>query len=145
MTTTGSRSILTGDRIHAWVIGIGVGAIAAYWAEFITSGRVKTSEDEAYLDFEKAFLLADAYLACTALLAARFLSQGRPEAVATGIAAGSAVTFLGLMDLAYNLQHHKFSDRTPEMALEGGIVASSLVSGPFTMLRLWRARKRLGT
>lgn len=115
----------------------------AYWAEFFTSGRVRTSDDRAYVDFERAFLLADAYMAATYLAAARKLSQGRPEAVGIGVAAGSAMTFLGLMDLAYNLQQGKFAERTPEMMLEAGIVVASLVLGPVTMVRLWRARHRL--
>lgn len=144
MTTTFSRPIPTGDRIHAWVIGIGAGVIAAYWAEFLTSGRLRTSEDDAYVDFEKSFLIADGYLFAASLLAARLLSQGRSGAVPVGIAAGSGLTFLGLMDLAYDLQHDKFSDHTPEMAVEKGIVAISLVLGPVTMLRLWQARRRLG-
>lgn len=115
-----------------------------YWAEFFTSGRVRTSADRAYVDFERAFLLADAYMAISYLAAARRLSQGRPEAVGIGVAAGSAMTFLGLMDLAYNLQQGKFADRSPEMMLETGIVVSSLILGPVTMMRLWRARRRLG-
>jgi hypothetical protein len=48
------------------------------------------------------------------------------------------------MDLLYNIQHHKFADRTPEMAVETAIVATSMVFGPFTMIRMWRARHRLG-
>ena len=64
------------------------------------------------------------------LLSARYLSRGRPEAVPTGVAAGSALTFLGLMDLAYDLQQGKFDDRTPAMAIEAAIVTISLTLGP---------------
>lgn len=119
-------------------------ATIGYWVEFFTSKRVRTSDDPAYVDFERAFVLADSYMAAAFLLAARRLAKERPEAVPVGIAAGSAMTFLGGMDLLYNLQHNKFADRTPEMAVEGIIVATSLVFGPFTMLRLWKARRRLG-
>lgn len=116
----------------------------AYWVEFFTTKKVRTSDDPAYVDFERAFVLADSYMAAAFLVAARRLSKGRPDAVAFGIAAGSAMTFLGGMDLLYNLQHHKFADRTPEMAVESAIVATSLTFGPFTMLRMWRSRGRLG-
>jgi hypothetical protein len=51
------------DRVHSWVVQAGAGAIVAYWVEFFTSGRVRTSEDEEYVAFERAFLLADGYLA----------------------------------------------------------------------------------
>lgn len=123
---------------------IAAAATIAYWIEFFTSGRVRTSDDQGYVDFERAFVLADAYMAALLLFAARRLSEGRPEAVGAGIAAGSAATFLGLMDLLYDLQHRKFADRTPEMAVEGLIVALALTLGPFTMLRVWRSRHRLG-
>ena len=116
----------------------------AYWVEFFTTGRVRTSDDPAYVDFERAFPLADAYMAVAFLLAARDLVTQRPRAVVTGTAAGSAMVFLGCMDLLYNLQHKKFSDRTPEMGVEAGIVGFSLVFGPLTMRRVWKARHRLG-
>lgn len=119
-------------------------ATVGYWVEFFTSGKVRTSEETAYVDFERAFVLADGYMAAAFLLAARRLSRGRPEAVPAAIAAGSAMTFLGCMDLLYNLQHRKFADRTPEMMVETGIVAVSLTFGPATMVRMWRARHRLG-
>lgn len=114
-----------------------------YWADFFTAGRVRTSEDPAYVDFERAFPLADAYWSIAYLVAARQLSRGQEAAVGTGIAAGSAMVFLGCMDLLYDLQHKKFSERTPEMAAEATIVAFSLTFGPATMIRLWRARHRL--
>jgi hypothetical protein len=130
--------------MHAWMMRVVALATAGYWVEFFTSGKVRTSEERAYVDFERAFVLADGYMAAAFLLAARRLSSNRPEAVAVGIAAGSAMTFLGCMDLLYNLQHRKFADRTPEMMVETGIVAVSLMFGPWTMLRMWQARHRLG-
>ena len=139
-----ASSVSANDRAFAWVLRAGATAISAYWADFFTRGDVRTSADPAYVDFQKAFLLADAFLVATGLLSSHYLSQGRPEAVPTGIAAGSALTFLGLMDLAYDLQQGKFDDRTPEMAIEAAIVTISLTLGPHTMVRMWRARHRLG-
>jgi hypothetical protein len=132
------------DRIFVWIFRGAAAALIAYWVEFFTSGRVRTSDDRSYLDFERAFLLADGYTAAVCLLAGHQLARGRPEAVASGVAAGSAAVFLGCMDLLYDLQHDKFREKTPEMALEKGIVAASLILGPITMVRMWRARRRLG-
>jgi hypothetical protein len=126
--------------MHAWLMRVVAIATVGYWVEFYTSGRVRTSEDRAYVDFERSFVLADAYMAAAFMVAARRLSRGRPDAAAAGLAAGSAMTFLGCMDLLYNLQHRKFADRTPEMMLETAIVTTSLVFGPFTMVRMWRRR-----
>lgn len=139
-----SMTVSHADRVHAWLMRIVAALIVAYWVEFFTGGRVRTSEEQAYVDFERAFVLSDGYMVAAFLLAARRLAKGRPEAVGVGIAAGSAMTFLGGMDLLYNLQHGKFRDRTPEMAVETVIVAFSLVFGPATMLRMWKARRRLG-
>lgn len=132
-----------GDRVHAFLMTGAAAATVAYWLEFFTTGKVKTSDDQSYFDFERAFPLADAYMAGAFALAAHNLRRQRLDAVPTGIAAGSAMVFLGGMDLLYDLQHRKFAERTPEMAVEAGIVAFSLVFGPATMLRLWRARHRL--
>jgi hypothetical protein len=122
------------------VVGI---TTVAYWVEFFSSGRVRTSEDQAYVDFERAFPLADAYMAAAFLAGAGLLRRGRPAAVPVGIAAGSAMVFLGAMDTLYNLQHGKYRSMTPEMAVETLINAVSFTFGPFTMYRLWKARGRL--
>ena len=47
------------------------------------------------------------------------------------------------MDLLYDLEHGTFADMTPAMTIETGIVLVCLVFGPFTMWRLWTARRRL--
>jgi hypothetical protein len=122
------------------VVGI---TTVAYWVEFFSSGRVRTSEDQAYVDFERAFPLADAYMAAAFLAGAELLRRGRPAAVPVGIAAGSAMVFLGAMDTLYNLQHGKYRSMTPEMAVEALINVASFTFGPFTMYRLWKARGRL--
>lgn len=126
------------DRIHAWLLRIGAAAIVAYWVEFFTTGRNRTSDDEAYLDFEKSFVLADAYVAVMSVAAASLLARGRPGAVPAGVAAGSGLTFLGLMDLTYDLHKKKLGERTAEVRLEKAIIASTLVFGPATMIRLGR-------
>ena len=134
----------TGDRMHAAALGVAVGINVGYWVGFFTGESVRTTDDPAWLDFEKALVLADGYMDVVGLAAAVQLWRGRPSAVALGIAAGSAVTFLGLMDVLYNLQHGKYADRSSAMALEAAVNVISLTLGPFTMVRLWQARHRLG-
>lgn len=143
MSDVAAPAAAPADKAHAALMAVGGLATAAYWIDWFTGGNVRTSEDQAYTDFEQAFVLADTYMAGMLLVAAQRLWSGREDAVGMGIAAGSAVVFLGLMDLLYDLQHRKFAARTPEMAIEKAIVAACLAGGPFTMLRLWRARRRL--
>lgn len=138
-----SGQILIGDLVHASLMMVtGLGVIA-YWVEFYTSGMVRTSDDPSYLDFESAFVLADAYMAACYLVGAGLLFWQHPAAIPFGIAAGSAMIFLGAMDALYNLQHDKFRNMSPEMAVETGIILWSFTMGPTTIFRLWQARHRL--
>jgi len=132
-----------GDRLNAAAIGLGlVAGMGGYWTWLATSG-LRTSDDDSWVDFEKTFPLADAYLAVVAAAAARHMWRGTPPAVGLGIAAGSASTFLGLMDVLYNLEHGKYADRSADAALEAAVNVASLTLGPITMMRMWRARHRL--
>lgn len=53
------------------------------------------------------------------------------------------MVFLGLHGHLYNLEHGKYADTTPEMAVETAINVVCLTFGPFTMWRLWRIGRRL--
>jgi hypothetical protein len=68
--------------------------------------------------------------------------EGHPPLSALGIAAGSAVTFLGLLDLLYDLEHGKYKDRSPGMTLMAADSGASLTLGPITMVRKRRPRHR---
>lgn len=131
------------DRLHAALMRIMALGMVAFWVAYFGFGAVQTSADPAYLAFENAFPLADAYLAAALLWAAHLLARGRVAAVPVGIAAGSAMVFLGLMDTLFNLEHGKYARMTAEMAVETWINLVCLVFGPWTMVRLWRARHRL--
>jgi hypothetical protein len=115
----------------------------AYWITYFTAGAVQTAADPVYIGFENAFPLADGYMAACYITAASLLLRGRATAVPVGIAAGSAMVFLGLMDTLFNLEHGKYAEMTAEMAVETVINVVSLTFGPYTMIRLWRARRRL--
>ena len=127
------------DRIHAaWMVLAALGTIA-YWITYFTSGATQVRTDEVYLAFENAFPLADGWMALSFLLSAYFLWRGDQRALLWGICAGSAMIFLGCMDLLFNLQQGHF--RAPisaEMWDEVVIVVFCLSFGPFTIWRLWR-------
>ena len=131
------------DLTHATLMLIVAAGTLAYWVSYFTTGNVQTSADPTYLAFENAFPLADGYMAACFVATALLLRRGSVTAVPVGIAAGSAMVFLGLMDTLYNLEHAKYAHMTAEMAIETIINVVCLTFGPFTMLRLWRARSRL--
>lgn len=119
-------------------------ATTGYWVEYFTTGRVRSSDDPNYVDFQNAFPLADGYMALCLVLGARKLRRQEDSAVAWGLAAGSAMVYLAAMDTLYNLQHRKYADRTPEMAVEAAINLATWTLGPALMRRSWRSRTRLG-
>jgi hypothetical protein len=131
------------DRVHAILMMLAALGTAAYWIAYFTVGAVRTAEDPVYIGFEDAFPLADGYMAACWVTAALLLLRQRVTAVPVGIAAGSATVFLGAMDTLFNLEHAKYAVMTPEMAVETVINVVSLTFGPYTMVRLWRARRRL--
>lgn len=133
-----------GDRIHAALMDVSVLGPVGYWVEYFSGGNVKSGDDPGYVAFQNAFPLADGYMAACFFVAARQLRRQKPGAVAWGIAGGSAMVFLGAMDTLYNLQHGKYRERTPQMALETIVNVWTWVFGPLTMWRLWRNRSRLG-
>jgi len=140
---TGAAQPRTADRVHAALMLAAALGTIAYWTAYFATGAVQTSDDPSYVAFENAFPLADAYMTACYVVAAALLLRGRVGAIAPGIAAGSAMVFLGLMDTLFNLEHGKYAHMTREMAVETGINAVCLLFGPFTMIRLWRARGRL--
>ena len=115
----------------------------AYWLAYFFAHAVQTADDPVYLGFEAAFPLADSYMATAYLVSAIALLRGHVLAVPAGLVAGSAMVFLGCMDMLFNLEHGKYADLTAAMAIETAINAACLTLGPVTIVRLWRIRGRL--
>jgi hypothetical protein len=141
---TGYEEIRGRARALAVVLLIGAIGGVLYWVAFFTSGAVQASDLPCYLVFERAFPAADAWGTVTALVAAAGLWRGRPAAVLFGIAAASAMLFLGLMDVLYNVENHMYALANAEMAGEVFINAYCFFVGPTLMTFVWRHRRALG-
>jgi len=137
------QPIPTGDRVHAILMLVVAAGTLAYWVAYFFAGAVQTADDAVYTGFENAFPLADGYMTVAYVVAALLLLRGRLLAVPVGIAAGSAMVFLAAMDTLFNLEHGKYADMTPEMAVETMINVVCFAFGAITMARLWRIRSRL--
>lgn len=141
---TGARAAVpASDRLTAAVMDLAAVVTVGYWVDYFTKGRVRSSDDAAYVAFENAFPLADGYLALCLAAGSRALRRQQPSAVPWGIAAGSAMVYLAAMDTLYNLENGKYSDRSPEMAVEAVINAATWTLGPWLIRRSWRSRTRL--
>lgn len=80
----------------------------AYWLDFFLRGTVKAVEEEWYLRFERAFPVADGWMASCSLVSGVGLFTGSSYGTVFGLLAAGALVFLGLMDLTFNLQNAMF-------------------------------------
>lgn len=103
----------------------------AYWLDFFLRGTVHVVEEEWYLRFERAFPVADAWMAGAAVIAATGLLADRSYGVVFGLAAAGALLFLGLMDLTFNVQNrlYRLLPQSAEMWAEAVIVVWCLGLG----------------
>lgn len=114
-----------------------------FWVEFFTSGIVAMSGEPCYLEHEKSFPAADAYMTVCALICAVGLIRRRPWGLLFGLLAGSAIIFLGLMDTLYSLQQGIFMELSPAGMEALFICGVCLILGPATIIYLWRNRASL--
>ncbi len=114
-----------------------------FWIDFFLWGGVRILDTEVYLAFEKAFPVADAWMATSCFIAAVALLKRSPLALLFGISGGSALTFLGLMDVTFNIQQGIYLLGTTEVLVEAIINLYSLVFGPFLIVFLWSRRESL--
>ena len=103
----------------------------AYWLDFFVRVSVQVVDEEWYLRFERAFPVADGFMALVSLLAGIGLLQGADYGVAFGLVGGGALLFLGLMDVTFNVQNGLFAllPRSAPMWAELVINVWSLVLG----------------
>jgi hypothetical protein len=81
---------------------------AAYWLDFFVRGSVNVVDEEWYIRFERAFPVADGFLALSSAVAAVGLLTSRPFGVAFALVAAGALLFLGLMDVTFNVDNRLY-------------------------------------
>jgi hypothetical protein len=117
---------------------------AAFWIGFFAGGEaLHSSATDVYRAFEHSFPAADAWMATCALAAGVGLALRRRWAVVVGIAAGSALVFLGLIDTTFNAEQGLYGRRSAAMAVEAVINVFCLTVGPFAVWWFWRYRAAL--
>jgi hypothetical protein len=115
--------------------------IPIYWISFFLFGGVTT--EKCYLTFEHAFPAADAWMAFAAFLGCVGLLTRKPWGVLFSLLAGSASTFLGLMDVLFDLEYGIYWMASPEVATEIAINILTLVGGPAVVWYVWTRRDAL--
>ena len=133
-----------GTRAVVALLALTAVGTTAYWVAFFAAGpALHSSETDVYVAFEHAFLAADAWMAGAAALAAVGILRRRAWAVPAGIAAGSALVFLGLLDVLFDLEQGLYRTRSAATAVEVVINVYCLTVGPFCLVYFWRYREEL--
>ena len=93
------------DVVVAVLLLVTAAVTAAYWVDFFVRGSVNVVDEEWYIRFERAFPVADGFMALSSVVAAVGLLAGRPYGVAFALVAAGALLFLGLMDVTFNVDN----------------------------------------
>lgn len=116
----------------------------AYWVLWFTARDVVASNDRpAYVEFEDAFPLADAWLTVCLIGAAITLRARRPSALLWLLAGGGAGLYLFGMDVLYDLEHGIWWRSGAGGVIELVINLLTLAVGLGLLRWAWRRREAL--
>ena len=144
MQTAILEAPIVARRVTIGLLWLGAAAIVAYWTSFFLGGDVQASADACYLVFERSFPLPDGFVALCAVLAAEGLRRRSAAGVLWALLTAGGFFFLGLIDVAYNLDNGMYALRTPEMAIEAAINVACLTLAVWLSAFCWRYRRALG-
>jgi hypothetical protein len=114
-----------------------------YWAIwFGHRAWMSSTTGTAYVQFENAFPLADAWLAVTCVLAWVSLRRRSPQALLWLVAAGSAGLYLFAMDVLYDIEHSIYAKGSGGL-IEGLINVLTLVFATIALRWSWQNRAEL--
>lgn len=117
----------------------------AYWTIWFTNRSwIESDTTQAYVEFENAFPLADAWLGLTCVLAFVALGRRSPTALLWLIAAGSAGMYLFGMDVLYDLENGIYTEGSSGI-IEAGINAITLAFSVIALRWAWTRRDPLLT
>lgn len=116
---------------------------ALFWILYF-SGKMDATETEQDEAYEKAFPVADSWMIACSTVAARNILKMNRKGFFAGAAAGSALIFLGCLDLLYSLENKKYwpldSDRAQMLVVHLWATGTGLL----TLALLWKNRDAFG-
>ncbi|MHA2272209.1 MAG: hypothetical protein ACXACI_10125 [Candidatus Hodarchaeales archaeon] len=118
------------ERLIALVEIGGALTIIGYWIGwFLDVLKSLESDDpgyDSYIDHESSFPLPDAWIVLLLLISAYGILRNEAFGRPTAIAAGGALVFLGLIDIAFNFQQNIYSQNPLEIAINTASVVGGL-------------------
>ncbi len=125
------------------MLAVAIGVDLLYWILWFTSRSTVASDTRAaYVEFENAFPLADAWLAFACVAALLALRRRSPLALLWLVAAGGGGLYLFGMDVLYDLEHGIYAKGA------GGLIeaAINLITLTFSLVAMrwaWSNRTEL--
>ncbi|MHA2288668.1 MAG: hypothetical protein ACXABG_07765, partial [Promethearchaeota archaeon] len=109
--------------------------IAGFWIFFFMVENKNPKKEEWYLKHERSFPLPDLGLITVCLLvAATGLLSGERFGIFFTIVSGGGLIFLGLIDLAFNLQNGLFKTKDADAYMSIAIVSIVLIMGVLSLI-----------
>jgi hypothetical protein len=96
------------DTVIAVLLLVTAVGTVAYWVDFFWHGSVNVVEEDWYIKFERAFPTADGFMAGCAAVGGIGLLADAAFGVAFALVAAGAMIFLGLMDVAFNVENRLY-------------------------------------
>lgn len=112
-----------------------------YWVLYFATGAVQVESSAVYKAFEDSFPAADAWMAAACATGAAGIIRRREWGLLFALLGGSALIFLGLMDVTYNILQGMYRNMNPEMVGETLINVYTLAFGPFLIGHVWANRR----
>jgi hypothetical protein len=124
--------------ISVLLIGSAVSVIY-YFADFYLRGSVHVLKEDWYIKFQNAFPPADLWMAACALAGAVGLLTEQTYGLVFTLMAASAMIFLGLMDITFNVQNKLYSlvATSSQMKLEVVLNLLCLLIGIGLIIYVW--------
>jgi hypothetical protein len=129
----------TGSRLPALVYAfLWLAAIVTpiYWVVYFATGNLTPSPTDVGQRFELAFPAADMWMAIAAALGAIGLQRGARWGRAMAIAAGSAMLYLALMDITFDLENGVYFLIRGQVIVEMIINATCVIGSLYLLYEL---------
>ncbi len=118
------------------LIAFGIGG---FWIYFFLVENKNPEKSAVYLGFERSFPVPDlGWLIPTLILASIGLFSDQKFGVFFTIISGSALVFLGLLDISFNAQNSGYTTDLGDTLMNVFINAVCVIFGPIFLLFAWK-------
>ena len=110
-----------------------------YWIDFYIKGAVQVVKEDWYVKFQKSFIIADLWMAISAIVGATGLLTEQAYGLLFALIAAASLIFLGLMDVTFNIQNnlYRLVGTSNQMKLEVFLNVWALGFGIATIVLLY--------